>query len=71
MGGYIEEHQARLNSLTYCHCGEIIRARSRAPEEDQRSELFYAEPTVVQDASLIPIPSSACPEVQFIYVHLS
>ena len=35
--------------------------RSRAPEEDQRSELSYAEPTVVQNASPITIPSSAQP----------
>ena len=33
--------------------------RSRAPEEDQRSELSYAEPTVVQNASPITIPTSA------------
>ena len=33
--------------------------RSRAPEEDQRSELSYAEPTVVQNASPITIPMSA------------
>ena len=33
--------------------------RSRAPEEDQRSELFHAEPTVVQNASPITIPTSA------------
>ena len=59
MGGYIEEHQARLNSITSCRCGETIRARSRVPEEDQRSELSYAEPVVVQDASPIPIPTSA------------
>ena len=59
MGGYIEEHQARLNSITSCHCGEMIRARSRVPQEDQRSELSYAEPIVVQDASPIPIPTSA------------
>ena len=59
MGGYIEEHQARLNSITSCRCGETIRARSRVPEEDQRSELSYAEPTVVLDASPIPIPTSA------------
>ena len=59
MGGYIEEHQARLNSITSCHCGETIRARSRVPEEDQRSELSYAEPVVVQDTSPIPIPTSA------------
>ena len=59
MGGYIEEHQARLNSITSCHCGETICARSRVPEEDQRSELSYAEPIMVQDASPIPIPTSA------------
>ena len=59
MGGYIEEHQARLNSITSCHCGETIRARSRVPEEDQRLELSYVEPIVVQDASPIPIPTSA------------
>ena len=59
MGGYIEEHQARLNSITSCRCGETIRARSRVPEEDQRSELSYAEPVVVQNASPIPIPTSA------------
>ena len=59
MGGYIEEHQARLNSIMSCRCGETIRARSRVPEEDQRSELSYAEPIVVQDASPIPIPTSA------------
>ena len=39
MGGYIEEHQARLNLITSCRCGETIHARSRVPEEDQRSEL--------------------------------
>ena len=59
MGGYIEEHQARLNSITSCRCGETIRARSRVPEEDQRSELSYVEPIVVQNASPIPIPTSA------------
>ena len=59
MGGYIEEHQARLNSITSCRCGETIRARSRVPEEDQRSKLSYVEPVVVQDASPIPIPTSA------------
>ena len=59
MGGYIEEHQARLNSITSCCCGETIHARSRVPEEDQRSELSYAEPVGVQDASPIPIPTSA------------
>ena len=59
MGGYIEEHQARLNSITSCRCGETIHARSRVPEEDQRSELSYAEPVVVQNASPIPIPTSA------------
>ena len=59
MGGYIEEHQARLNSITSCRCGETIHARSRVPEEDQRSELSYAEPSVVQNASSIPIPMSA------------
>ena len=32
---------------------------SRAPEEDQRSELSYAEPTVVQNTSSITIPLSA------------
>ena len=35
--------------------------RSRAPEEDQRLELSYAEPTVVQSASPITIPTSAQP----------
>ena len=30
--------------------------------EDQRSELSYAEPEVAQDASPIPVPSSAPPE---------
>ena len=59
MGGYIEEHQAQLNFITSCCCGETIRVRSRAPEEDQRSELSYAEPTVVQNASPISIPMSA------------
>ena len=59
MGGYIEEHQAQLNSITSCCCGETIRARSRVPEEDLRSELSYVEPVVVQDASPIPIPTSA------------
>ena len=59
MGGYIEEHQARLNSITSHHCGETIRARSWVPEEDQRSELSYAEPAVVLDTSPIPIPTSA------------
>ena len=59
MGGYIEEHQAQLNSITSCCCGETIRARSRAPEEDQRLELSYAEPIVVQNASPITIPTSA------------
>ena len=55
----IEEHQAQLNSITSCRCGETIHARSRVPEEDQRSELSYAEPVVVQNASPIPIPTSA------------
>ena len=59
MGGYIKEHQARLNSITSCCCGETICARSWVPDEDQRSELSYAEPTVVLDASPIPIPTSA------------
>ena len=59
MGGYIEEHQAQLNSITSCCCGEMICARSRVPEEDQRLELSYAEPVVVQNASPIPIPTSA------------
>ena len=59
MGGYIEEHQARLNSITSCRCGETIHARSQVPEEDQRLELSYAEPVVVQNASPIPIPTSA------------
>ena len=59
MGGYIGEHQAQLNSITSYRCGETIRARSRIPEEDQRSELSYAEPIVVQNTSPIPIPTSA------------
>ena len=37
----------------------MIHARSRVPEEDQRSELSYAEPIVVQNTSPIPIPTSA------------
>ena len=61
MGGYTEEHQAQLNSITSCCCGEMIQVRSRAPEEDQRLELSYAEPTVVQNASPITIPLSAQP----------
>ena len=35
------------------------RARSWVPDEDQRSELSDAEPVVVQNASPIPIPTSA------------
>ena len=57
----MDEHQACLNSITSCHCGEPIHARSRVPDEDQRLELSYAEPPVVQNASPIPIPVSAQP----------
>ena len=53
MGSYIEEHQAQLNSITSCRCGETIRARSRVPEEDQRSELSYAEPLAAQGNAIL------------------
>ena len=57
MGEVIDEHQARLASITSCRCGEKSRTEVRRTEE-ARSELSYAEP-MVQDASPAPIPSSA------------
>ena len=54
----IDEHQARLDSFVSCRCGDQSRIGIDRAEDDQRSELSYAEPTVA-GASPATIPTSA------------
>jgi hypothetical protein len=58
MGVALDEHQARLDTINSCRCGEKSRAEARGEEDDQRSELSYVDNPMV-NASPIPIPPSA------------
>src|SRR6195952_3985455 len=58
MGSAIDEHQARLDTLNSCRCGEKSRMEVRGEEDDQRSELSYVDNPMV-NASPIPVPPSA------------
>jgi hypothetical protein len=62
MGGVIDVHQARLDSLKSCQCGEMSREGSSTPGVCSGSELSYIDPNEVQRASLPSIPSSIPPE---------
>ena len=61
MGEAVDNHQARLDSINSCRCGERSRAEIQR-NEDTRSELSYADPEV-PGASPASIPTSAVSEV--------
>src|ERR1700712_4112075 len=58
MGVALDEHQACLDTINSCRCGEKSRVEVREGEDDQRSELSYVDNPMV-NASPIPVPPSA------------
>ncbi len=58
MGSVIDEHQARLDSMVSCRCGDKSRTDVDRAEDGRRSASSYMEPTIA-GASPATIPTSA------------